>query len=100
MTRAPVDSMGRRLHPPTEPRPGWTMAETPEWMADALCAQTDPDLFFPELGSNGNPAKAVCARRRVRAECLDYAMEHREPFGVWGGLSDRERRKLRDRGVA
>lgn len=64
------------------------------WADDALCAQTDPDSFFPEKGGETRTAKATCARCLVRAECLDYALANNERFGVWGGLSERERRKL------
>lgn len=70
--------------------------EDPEpWQARALCAQTDPEAFFPEKGGSPRPAKAVCAGCPVRAECLAFALEHDERFGVWGGLSERERRVLR-----
>ena len=64
------------------------------WRDRALCAQTDPELFFPEKGESVAAAKRVCAGCEVRAECLQYALDHRERFGVWGGLSERERRAL------
>lgn len=63
--------------------------------ADGLCAQTDPEAFFPELGGSCLPAKAVCRRCEVRDDCLTWAMATREPHGVWGGLSERERMRLR-----
>ncbi|GGA65223.1 hypothetical protein GCM10011490_14860 [Pseudoclavibacter endophyticus] len=65
------------------------------WQADALCAQTDPESFFPEKGGSTRDAKRVCTSCEVRAECLEYALENDERFGIWGGLSERERRKLR-----
>jgi len=65
------------------------------WQADALCAQTDPEAFFPEKGGSTRDAKRICASCQVRSECLEYALEHDERFGIWGGLSERERRKLR-----
>lgn len=65
------------------------------WQADALCAQTDPEAFFPEKGGSTRDAKSICASCTVRAECLEYALENDERFGIWGGLSERERRKLR-----
>ena len=65
------------------------------WQADALCAQTDPEAFFPEKGGSTRDAKRVCQSCEVRAECLEYALENDERFGIWGGLSERERRKLR-----
>jgi len=64
------------------------------WRDEALCAQTDPELFFPEQGESVAAAKRVCAGCEVRAECLQYALDNRERFGVWGGLSERERREL------
>lgn len=64
------------------------------WQADALCAQTDPEFFFPERGGSVREAKATCARCEVAAECLDYALRNEERFGVWAGLSERERRPL------
>ena len=68
------------------------------WQTDALCAQTDPEAFFPEKGGSTRDAKRVCAACPVRDECLDYAMAHDEKFGIWGGLSERERRRLRRAG--
>lgn len=65
------------------------------WQAEALCAQTDPEAFFPEKGGSTRDAKRICASCQVRSECLEYALEHDERFGIWGGLSERERRKLR-----
>lgn len=65
------------------------------WAGDALCAQTDPEVFYPEKGGSTRDAKAVCGRCGVQAECLEYALEHDERFGVWGGLSERERRQLK-----
>jgi WhiB family redox-sensing transcriptional regulator len=65
------------------------------WQRDALCAQTDPEEFYPDKGGSTAAAKAVCRRCPVAAECLDYALANNEGFGVWGGLSERERRKLR-----
>ncbi len=73
--------------------------ETLTWRADALCAQTDPEAFFPEKGGSTREAKRVCHACIVRAECLDYALAHDERFGIWGGLSERERRRLK-RGIA
>ena len=63
------------------------------WQDLALCAQTDPEAFFPEKGASTRDAKRTCARCEAKAECLEDALERREPFGVWGGLSERERRR-------
>ena len=70
-------------------------AEEPDWQERALCAQTDPEAFFPEKGGSTREAKRICSGCDVRAECLDYALAHDERFGIWGGLSERERRRLR-----
>lgn len=73
--------------------------EEPSWQERALCAQTDPEAFFPEKGGSTREAKKVCVGCEVRAECLEYALENDERFGIWGGLSERERRKLKKRAV-
>ena len=70
-----------------------------EWQERALCAQTDPEAFFPEKGGSTREAKRICAGCEVRSECLEYALQHDERFGIWGGLSERERRKLKRRAV-
>ncbi|RTL62763.1 MAG: WhiB family transcriptional regulator [Pseudonocardiaceae bacterium] len=67
----------------------------PDWQERALCAQTDPEAFFPEKGGSTREAKRICAGCEVRAECLEYALAQDERFGIWGGLSERERRRLR-----
>lgn len=67
------------------------------WQSDSLCAQTDPEAFFPEKGGSTRDAKKICASCEVRSQCLEYALENDERFGIWGGLSERERRKLRKR---
>ena len=67
------------------------------WQEDALCAQTDPEAFLPEKGGSTRDAKRICAQCTVRAECLEYALKNDERFGIWGGLSERERRRLRRR---
>ncbi|MGO1320102.1 MAG: WhiB family transcriptional regulator [Galactobacter sp.] len=67
------------------------------WQTEALCAQTDPEAFFPEKGGSTRDAKKVCSSCTVRQECLDYALDNDERFGIWGGLSERERRRLRKR---
>lgn len=65
------------------------------WQERALCAQTDPEAFFPEKGGSTREAKRVCSVCEVRSECLEYALMNDERFGIWGGLSERERRKLK-----
>jgi len=70
-----------------------------EWQERALCAQTDPEAFFPEKGGSTREAKRICTGCEVSAECLEYALAHDERFGIWGGLSERERRRLKRRAV-
>ncbi|MEO6084190.1 MAG: WhiB family transcriptional regulator [Umezawaea sp.] len=70
-----------------------------DWQERALCAQTDPEAFFPEKGGSTREAKRICLGCEVRSECLEYALAHDERFGIWGGLSERERRKLKKRAV-
>lgn len=66
------------------------------WMASASCASTDPDLFFPDAGGGDFvQAKKVCAACPVKLQCLEYALNEREVYGIWGGLGKNERRALR-----
>jgi WhiB family transcriptional regulator, redox-sensing transcriptional regulator len=65
------------------------------WQENANCLGVDPDLFFPERGASTREAKAVCRGCEVREDCLEYALAHGEKFGIWGGLSERERRRVR-----
>lgn len=74
------------------------ISEEDQWQERALCAQTDPEAFFPEKGGSTREAKRICMGCEVRDECLDYALAHDERFGIWGGLSERERRRIK-RGI-
>ena len=65
------------------------------WADEAKCLNADPDVFFPEKGGSTREAKRICSECTVRVECLEYALEHDERFGIWGGMSERERRKLK-----
>jgi WhiB family redox-sensing transcriptional regulator len=65
------------------------------FMAFGACRGTDPDVFFPDRGESLEPAKQVCAECVVRDECLEHALANGERFGVWGGTSERERRRIR-----
>lgn len=65
-----------------------------EWQERALCAQTDPELFFPNKGGTPKNAKAVCLACPVRPECLEWALKTGQRYGIWGGMSDRQRLKL------
>lgn len=98
MTRPKLPLCGDTIRPRLDARhsdPGWTITEQEPWMTDALCAQVDPESFFPDQGASARDAKAICARCPVRAECLAYALERDERFGVWGGQSEKERRRLK-----
>ncbi len=79
----------------TEVPAGFGSDDPPEWQEQALCAQTDPEAFFPEKGGSTREAKRICTGCEVRTECLEYALAHDERFGIWGGLSERERRRLK-----
>ena len=71
-----------------------------DWRHDASCRDVDPELFFP-IGTTGpaasqiEAAKAVCTRCPVRLDCLEWAISTMQDSGVWGGLSEEERRALR-----
>jgi WhiB family transcriptional regulator, redox-sensing transcriptional regulator len=69
------------------------------WQDEALCAEIDPEIFFPEKGGSTWQAKRVCRSCPVRSECLDYALTHEDAgrYGIWGGFSERERRRLKGR---
>jgi len=65
------------------------------WQDEANCLGVDPDLFFPERGASTREAKEVCRGCVVRDECLEFALANGEKFGIWGGMSERERRRIR-----
>jgi WhiB family redox-sensing transcriptional regulator len=64
-----------------------------EWAANAACRSTDPDALFVQ-GAAQNRAKTICLGCPVRTECLADALDNRVEFGVWGGMTERERRAL------
>lgn len=66
-----------------------------ERCGEPLCAQTDPELFFPEKGGSTIHAKALCRKCPVQTECLIFALVNQEQYGVFGGLSSKERLRLR-----
>lgn len=82
----------------------WTGAAalvSPEpWMQEALCAETDPEAFFPEKGGSTREAKKVCARCDVTVECLAFALRTKQDEGIWGGKSARELAKIRKASAA
>ena len=65
------------------------------WVDGALCTQTDPELFFPPKGATGKEAKRVCRLCAVQTDCLGYAVQHRVPYGIWGGTTAHERRHMK-----
>jgi WhiB family redox-sensing transcriptional regulator len=79
------------------------LADLEPWEPDALCADlrvAGTVTFYPDLGGSGEPAKALCRRCEVRAECLSFALGHMDSvesvayWGIWGGTDERERRKM------
>lgn len=86
---------GQPLHNTAlDPIGAYAMFDPRPWTEQALCATTDPESFFPEKGGSTREAKGTCLRCEVRAECLEYALANQERFGIWGGMSERERRRL------
>ena len=69
------------------------------WRELAACRGADLEVFFPGRGESAGPARQVCAACLVRQPCLDYAITNRITHGIWGGLTERERRALRSRCV-
>ena len=65
------------------------------WQESSNCLGVDPDLFFPERGASTREAKEVCRGCVVQQECLEFALANGEKFGIWGGMSERERRRIR-----
>lgn len=80
----------------TRDAPGTNLCLPPAWTEQALCAQVDPELWFPDKGGSTREAKAICRRCPVQDACLDYALTHHEGYGIWGGVSERARRQLLD----
>ncbi|WP_431039362.1 WhiB family transcriptional regulator [Streptomyces sp. P6-2-1] len=72
-----------------------TGEEPEDWKEGALCAQIGPDFFFPEPGGSVQDAKRVCRSCPSRRACLEHALARDERYGVWGGLSEKERGRLR-----
>ena len=81
--------------PNQHPAEGVDEVAAESWQAFANCLGVDPDLFFPERGASTKEAKQVCQGCVVREDCLEYALANGEKFGIWGGLSERERRRIR-----
>jgi WhiB family transcriptional regulator, redox-sensing transcriptional regulator len=71
--------------------------EPQPWYERAACRGRDADCFFPEKGGSTRAAKRICQTCVVQVECLEYALANDERFGIWGGMSERERRRLKQR---
>lgn len=70
-------------------------SEDANWQERGTCKEVDPEIFFPEKGGSTREAKAVCQRCPVRDACLEEALASDERFGIWGGFSERERRRMK-----
>jgi WhiB family transcriptional regulator, redox-sensing transcriptional regulator len=77
--------------------PALPVLEIQPWYERAACLDKDADCFFPEKGGSTRAAKRICQTCSVQSECLEYALANDERFGIWGGLSERERRRLKRR---
>ena len=71
--------------PITEERP---------WVVFGACREADSDFFFPTSREEERQAIAICATCPVRVQCLEYSLEARERFGIWGGMTEKQRRRL------
>lgn len=71
-----------------------TLQSEETWQDFSNCLGVDPDLFFPERGASNREAKEICRGCVVREECLEYALVNGENFGIWGGMSVRERKRI------
>ena len=90
MTRVPVARKAGEMQRITT-----KLLQPVEWQTHARCHEVDPEIFFPERGGSSKAARAVCNQCSVRDQCLEYALNNKEQFGIWGGTSERERRRLR-----
>ena len=81
---------------PEDELAGWfAMPDPGLWTKDARCAETDPDIFHPEVGQNVDAAKKICDECPVKAQCLAFALRHPRLTGVWGGTTPKERARIR-----
>lgn len=76
------------------------VAAESRWQDQARCAEVDTEIFYPENGGLDRPAKKICAGCEVRAECLEFAVDNNEIWGIWGGFSERERRNMKREAAA
>ena len=71
------------------------MMKSTEWIRRANCRGLKTNMFYPRRYESEKPAKSVCAGCSVRDECVNYALEQHDRFGIWGGLNDKQRSSLR-----
>ena len=64
------------------------------WRQSAACRGVDPEIFYPASEEEADVAKSICAQCHVRQPCLEYALANRERDGVWGGATEKERRRI------
>jgi WhiB family transcriptional regulator, redox-sensing transcriptional regulator len=64
------------------------------WLDRGACRGLDPQIFYPDENDDAFEAKAICAECSVKVTCLEYALTFREKDGVWGGATERERRRI------
>jgi WhiB family transcriptional regulator, redox-sensing transcriptional regulator len=69
----------------------------PAFFAEAACISADPDVFFPDKGEHSEEAQAICGACPVRVDCLEYAIAEDIHDGVWGGVTERKRQRMRAR---
>lgn len=94
----PYDDMPANRPAPVREWSTFLQLLVPEWMSDAACKGMDQTLFFPPKGGDmraSTAVKAICESCPVRVECLDFALDTGIKFGVWGGTSERDRRRIR-----
>jgi WhiB family redox-sensing transcriptional regulator len=91
---------GPRAMPDTRPSVKGTVLREAVWTREAVwrergaCKGLDPQIFYPETDEDADTAKRVCAQCHVQTACLEYALQFREREGVWGGTTERERRRI------
>ncbi len=76
-----------------------SLREDLSWQDRSACRDEDREIFYPTRGVSTAPAKKVCARCPVTNECLAYALERRDPYGIWGGLTEDERESLQKKNL-
>lgn len=76
-------------------QPKWEYQRLPAWQERAACRDEEPDVFFPDKANQDRAAKRICTGCVVQRQCLEFALEHGEEYGVWGGMTTTERKQLK-----